>query len=197
MKKMGTKAMNTKAMNTKVMSIKGGMIKKFGVLLISLLFTLSYCFVIMAAEPFSDLKIDPVKGVVVEENGLTNIITKTYNIPSSRWEDRGNYWTFYYADNTQPCGRLEFAEDGTLLCYYDWEYIDGKWYAFDWNSIMMMGLVRDAGYNHTYYLDKGTGEMLTGEQVIMSECYVFDEVSGHLLCDCDDAFWERYTKAQE
>lgn len=167
--------------------------KSVVLLALGLLFIVMGAMTAFAEEPFVNFRIDVVKGAVADENGVENILTKTYNIPSSRWENKGGYWTFYFADNTQPCGRLEYAEDGTLLCYYDWEFIDGKWYAFDWNSIMMMGLIRDAGYNHTYYLDMETGEMLTGPQVIMSECFVFDDVSGHLVCDCDDQFWRKYT----
>jgi len=134
---------------------------------------------------FNDMKIDDKKGVVVYQGDTENIITKTFNMPKSRWELKDGFWTFYYADGTQPVGDVKEAEDGTLLYYYDWEMIDGKWYAFDWNSLMVTGLVYDSYYNHTYYLDNGTGEMLTGRQVIMSECYMFDETSGHLLNKCE------------
>lgn len=142
---------------------------------------------VLAAPVIRDIEIDSQKGVVERQGDRDNIITHTYNMPQSRWEFKDGFWTFYYADGTQPVGDVKEAEDGTLLYYYDWQMIDGKWYAFDWNSTMVTGLVKDAGYNNqVYYLDNGTGEMLTGRQVIMSECYMFDETSGHLICECTE-----------
>jgi hypothetical protein len=127
------------------------------------------------------LRVHELYGVVIQKNQYADILTGKTNAPSSKWKQEGNDLRLVYPNGESPCGELYYADDGTINVNYDWELVDGKWYAFDWNGFVSKGLIKDARLNKYYYMDEDTGAMRTGYHIYNGVMYYFDKDDGHLV----------------
>ena len=59
---------------------------------------------------------------------------------------------------------------------YQWEQVNGRWYAFDEQGYLKTGFFYDAGYDGWFYVDENAG-MHTGWFQINGKWYYFKDVS--------------------
>lgn len=115
---------------------------------------------------------DSVKGYIHQQNGIVTGNEDGY----SKWKQSDGKWWLEYADGTWPRGQL--AENGAQI--YQWEKINGAWYAFNVDGYAEHGWHLDAGYQGWFYIDINSG-MKTGWQFINGKWYYFNPVSDGML----------------
>ena len=116
---------------------------------------------------------DPVRG---RTNSIIGILTGTANSTASdgksHWMQDEHGWWLRFADNTYPKGEKRIT--GGIA--YNWEKINGTWWAFDENGYAKTGWLRDEDYSGWFYVDPEHG-MQTGWVLINGVWYYFHPVS--------------------
>lgn len=145
---------------------------------------------------------DKKKGYVDSEKG---IITGggNGNQTSSSWVRDEKGWWFRYADGSYPKGSSGGGAGGALTANtYQWERINGSWWAFDANGYLVIGWLLDQNgrWYHVdenrgmttgwfldlrdgkwYYLNPETGAMAVGWRLIDGKWYYLDPASSAML----------------
>ena len=103
---------------------------------------------------------------------LTGTANSTANDGKSHWMQDEHGWWLRFADNTYPKGEKRIT--GGIA--YNWEKINGTWWAFDENGYAKTGWLRDEDYSGWFYVDPEHG-MQTGWVLINGVWYYFHPVS--------------------
>ena len=123
------------------------------------------------------------RGIVSSQRG---VLTKTAFPFPSRWERVGDNWMFRYTNGTYAKGQAVFNERGLKAVVYDWEFIDGNWYAFDEYGYLGIGWIYDIAEQSWYYIEQSKGT-LSGWQQIDGQWYYFEPTTnasnGKMLTD--------------
>lgn len=71
------------------------------------------------------------------------------------WILKGRKWRLRRQDGTYARGRLvSQGLGGEIQVQYQWENVNGQWYAFDEYGCLKTGLFYDAGSGAWYYTDE-------------------------------------------
>ena len=93
---------------------------------------------------------------------------------------------FRYTNGTYAKGQAVFNERGLKAVVYDWEFIDGNWYAFDEYGYLGIGWIYDIAEQSWYYIEQSKGT-LSGWQQIDGQWYYFEPTTnasnGKMLTD--------------
>ncbi len=106
------------------------------------------------------LTMDPVKGLT---SSIYGVLTGNSKDMCSEWQldqvsaliwggDVNNYWKFQYKNGTYAKGTKVTEADGSVREDYLWEYINGKWWAFDSQGFAKLGWLYDYDYNAWFYI---------------------------------------------
>lgn len=132
---------------------------------------------------FGTLYQDPRKGYMSPRRGIvTGIANRMTNDGYSHWMRDEKGWWLRYSDGTYAAGTLvQIAADSRPeidggLVQYQWEMVDGRWYAFDEAGYLKIGLFYDAGYGGYFFQNEDTG-MQTGWIFLNGNWYYFNPVS--------------------
>lgn len=101
-----------------------------------------------------DIVRDKVKGMI---NSSQGIITGANNCTEydgySHWMLDEHGWWLRFADGTYPkAGKTDQSEEA-----YAWEFVNGRWWAFDENGYIKTGWLKDEKYHAWFYVDPLTG----------------------------------------
>lgn len=101
-----------------------------------------------------DIVRDKVKGMI---NSSQGIITGANNCTEydgySHWMLDEHGWWLRFADGTYPkAGKTDQSEEA-----YAWEFVNGRWWAFDENGYIKTGWLKDKKYHAWFYVDPLTG----------------------------------------
>jgi len=118
-----------------------------------------------------------VKGII-NESDSSNSDDNDGNsaVAGGRWIKDEVGWRYMYANRMWARGRLVTGTAGEQTEYYQWEQINGAWYAFDADGYAAEGVIFDPAYNGYFYIDINTG-MKVGWHLIDGEWYYFNPVS--------------------
>ena len=93
------------------------------------------------------------------------------------WTFTGSKWRLRRPNGSYARGSIVSQSfiDG-MKVRYQWEQVNGRWYAFDEQGYLKTGFFYDAGYDGWFYVDENAG-MQTGWFQINGKWYYFKDVS--------------------
>ena len=99
------------------------------------------------------------------------------NSDRTTWTFTGSKWRLRRPNGSYARGSIVSQSfiDG-MKVRYQWEQVNGRWYAFDEQGYLKTGFFYDAGYDGWFYVDENAG-MQTGWFQINGKWYYFKDVS--------------------
>ena len=99
------------------------------------------------------------------------------NSDRTTWIFTGSKWRLRRPNGSYARGSIVSQSfiDG-MKVRYQWEQVNGRWYAFDEQGYLKTGFFYDAGYDGWFYVDENAG-MQTGWFQINGKWYYFKDVS--------------------